>query len=307
MADKFTRILCIFHVKFTYKRSVRPYNSVIIKYLLYLLMKGLIMPEFTQKALYRKVEIFLANAGDEDIAPILLTTGISPDFLAQGVELRLSWYEAQRQAGKLKTAKEEASAAQKKAHKAANKAMVLLADLLRGELGDNKPLMNELGLQPKSKTNAAQPAADVDSSTPTTAEDTDQTTPTSEVESDNAAPTTKKRSGPKGQFSLAAHLDRWRRLCDGAATLSEDDQKVMTEVGWPPERIAAAAALVEAVAVADNAQQAAVQRKEAGTAEAGKCEKNLRHWYRRAVRRAKNAIEAKDPDNRDYWYKKLGF
>jgi hypothetical protein len=81
----------------------------------------------------------------------------------------------------------------------------------------------------------------------------------------------------------------------------------MTEVGWPPERIAAAAALVEAVAVADNAQQAAVQRKEAGTAEAGKCEKNLRHWYRRAVRRAKNAIEAKDPDNRDYWYKKLGF
>jgi hypothetical protein len=76
--------------------------------------------------------------------------------------------------------------------------------------------------------------------------------------------------------------------------------------GWP-ERIAAAAGLVEAVAEADNAQQAAVQRKEAGTAEAKKFEKKLRRWYSRASRRAKNAIDQEDPDNRDYWYKKLGF
>jgi hypothetical protein len=131
--------------------------------------------------------------------------------------------------------------------------------------------------------------------------------PTDEAETANAEPTGKKRAGSKGKYSLAADIARWRRLCTKLATLTDEDQQAMTEASWPPERMTAVAALVEAVAEADNVQQAATQRKEAGTAVATGFEKKLRRWYSQAGRRAKDAVNKIDPDNRDYWLKKLGF
>jgi hypothetical protein len=164
--------------------------------------------------------------------------------------------------------------------------------------------MKRLGLQPKSKSDQDQAAPEVTTKAETAA--TGEAAPAGEAEADSAETKGKKRSRPKGQYSLAADLARWRLLCVGAASLTKAEQKIMTEVGWPVERITATAALVEAVAAADIAQQCAIQRKEAGTAEAQRLEKKVRRWYSQAVRRAKDAIDQQDPDNRDHWYKQLG-
>jgi hypothetical protein len=106
---------------------------------------------FAHKDLYRKVEIFLANAGDADIAAMLATEGCGPKFLERGTSLRQSWFEAQVEADNLKDIKEAATAAQWTAHQTAHQEMMRLMGRLRGELGHNKPLMKRLGLLPKSK------------------------------------------------------------------------------------------------------------------------------------------------------------
>jgi hypothetical protein len=265
---------------------------------------------FAHKDLYRQVEIFLANAGAEDIAPMLMTEGCGSEFLEHGTQLRQSWFDAQVEADNLKNAKEAATAAQKAAHQTAHLEIVRLTGRLRGELGHNKPLMKRLGLQPKSKKDdTAAEAPTTEAPTPVAEEAAmveADAAPADEADANGTEPTAKKRAGSKGQYSLAADIARWRQLCTRLATLTEDEQRVMTTAGWPPKRIAATSALVEAVAEADNVQQAAVQRKEAGTADARSYEKQLRHWYSRAVRRAKDAINKLDPANRDYWLKKLG-
>jgi hypothetical protein len=50
----------------------------------------------------------------------------------------------------------------------------------------------------------------------------------------------------------------------------------------------------------------AIQAYQAGTAHAGNLKKEMEAWYRRAVRRAKQAVDRHDPDNRDRWLKRLG-
>jgi hypothetical protein len=99
---------------------------------------------------------------------------------------------------------------------------------------------------------------------------------------------------------------RWRLLCTNLQTLSEAEQAQLAAVGWDAARRAEAAALVEAVPEADNAQQVAIQAKQAAVAEASVYEKRLRAWYRRAVRLAKSAVKRHDPANQDRWLKRLG-
>ncbi|HMQ55362.1 MAG TPA: hypothetical protein PKD98_24990 [Anaerolineae bacterium] len=248
----------------------------------------------SKSVLQRQVEIFLANAVDPEMQAILNQSGCDAACLNQGQDLLQTWRESEIRAGVLDGDKKEATLRQHEARKAAHREIVWLGRMIRGEFGQDNILLTKLGLQPRSRAagNGHQPQAHGPEA--------------GNGASDPVNGNGKKRSTRKRATTLAAEIARGQRLCAAIAILSDEERNKLAQVGWNEDRIRETAALIEAVATADNAKQRTLQVKQAAVAEAGNNKMQMERWFRRAVRMAKEAVDRHDPHNRERLLTRLG-
>jgi hypothetical protein len=266
-------------------------------------------PPRTKAALQRRVEIFLSNAVADDIQAIISKGGCNLAFLSEGQTLLQAWLDAKLTAAQLNGKQKKATKAQWDAHDLANLEMIWLAGTVQDAFKGNEPLLTSLGLWKAPKSGPAQPTTTTATTTDTNNTEAAESTETPPVDSDAAtteADTPKKRSGPKGQTSLAANVARWQQLCRGVLALEDDQLAALAKVGWGMEHLQEALAIVNAVAQADNDQQVAIKIYREGSAHSKRGKTAIETWHRQAKRMAKNAIIKYDPDNKDHWFTQLG-
>lgn len=245
------------------------------------------MIKLDQSQLQRQVEIFSIN-GKQPAAQNILA-GIGYDIAAlDAFQLALQdWLTLKTAALVLLAAQKEASQVEMKARQAVQAEMSSLTQTLRLLFKHNPAVMTSLGLLIHHANNSG-PVESAAGDTASAAE-----------------PGQGNHSSHSGTSNrLAVKLAKWRLLLTNLPTLTEAQRAELTQAGWGPERIVAAANLVEACATADTVQKQKIQAYRAAAAAAHEAEMALRKKFSKATQLVRLAIKQADPTNRE-WLKGL--
>lgn len=120
-----------------------------------------------------------------------------------------------------------------------------------------------------------------------------------------SAEATTSRSSKESQ-SIAACLVRWRKLFGNAQLLDEVHKQRLVEAGWPAERLAEAAALVEELAAGDVKQEKAMSAHSTQKGLTKQAELALRVDYRDARELIRVAIDQSDLKDKDQFKEFIG-
>jgi hypothetical protein len=251
----------------------------------------------SQAKLQQKIELLAGNGQRPEVRPVMSQVGYDPNALAL-IETEVESWIANRQQMKVLFGDQKAATlAQREARKAARIELVDLAKTIRILFGGDEPVLTMLGLLPQSSETAIKKGEPTVNS-----QNSDKATSTAAAKTvDKPAKSVKRRSE-----SLAADIDRWRLLCANVGQLSRSRRARLAVAGWSAERVAAAAALVEALVEAHATQQVAVDLYLGHAALTGRQEKALRKWYSDASRLVKMALNRLASEQRTHFKAMLG-
>lgn len=235
------------------------------------------MKTINQSQLQRQVEILVANGKADPAQAVLATIGYRPENLDAGQSLLQTWLAHKSRATALLAAQKEATEAEAAARWAAHTELTNLSQTVRVLFGANGAVLTSLGLQfRRSHTNGVEMMADGNG---------------------NGNGNSNHHQRTRLSTSIAAVIARWRLLLANIPALSAEQQSDLAGCGWDSERLAAAAALVEACAAAHTGQKQKTQAYRAESAAAYAAETALRQWYSQVTRLSRLAIKRADPDN----------
>jgi hypothetical protein len=228
----------------------------------------------SQSQLQRQIEILVANGKAAPAQPVMATIGYTAPALDAGHELLQTWLAHQSRAKALLATQKQATQAEWEARQAAHLALSSLSQTVRILFGADPTVLTALGLPlRRSRSNGAEAGANGNGNGQTAPRLRPDTTP-------------------------AAMMARWRLILANIQTLSEAQQQQLAEAGWNAEHLAAAAALVEACAVAHTRQKQKIQAYRAEAEATRSAEAALRQWYHQAARLSRLAIKQADPHDR---------
>lgn len=245
------------------------------------------LSNLSQPQLERSVEILINNGALPQAQKAIAPVGYHPEALQQAAALLDTWRSSQTQTQALLTRQKRATQAEREARRAAQKEAGRFSRTARTLFGSDETVLSSLGLRPRRRTNGG---AETNGAT--------EDGPSSE---DGSGTYTSRIS--RGAPALIA---RWRRMFANAQNLEEIQKSRMAAAGWPAERIAGAAALVEAFAQADTRQQEAIHTHHAQIAATKTAELELRAWYKEARQLVRVAIEHADSEDREKLHALLG-
>jgi len=234
------------------------------------------MAKLSQSQLVRQAEIFVTNGAKSEAQAVIAAVGYGPTALSDGQALVDAVKVGQAQTKEQLAAQKSATQAEKKARLAAHKEIASLTDTARLLFADDGPALTLLGLQTQYVT-VTDPA-------------------TGETEQQAA----------RASESAAETIRRWRQLAANAPQLGTEQAAALTAAGWGAARVTAVAALVEAYAAADTAQQSAIQLYQKTSGEYTADTEALRAWYNRARQLCGRAIQDVDPGNQQNLRELLG-
>lgn len=231
----------------------------------------------TQSQLQRKMEILTRNGLTAEAQAVIASVGYAPAELTNGSTLLQTWITARAQTKVQRAAQKQATNLEKEARQAAEREAVNFAGTVRTLYADDEVVITALGLQTQYET---------------------------VIDPETDEPVQQAVRPPTDTASLIA---RWMVLFTNAGTLDQSVQDTLAIAGWDDTRIAAALALVQAYAAADNAQQQAIQANQAQSAATQTAHDAAAAWYRQAARLCKLAIQRADPSNAAQLRELLGF
>lgn len=223
------------------------------------------------------MEIFTRNGLTVEAQAVLAGIGYTPAELTNGSTLLQTWITARTEIKAQSAAQKLATNTEALAEKAAELEAVNFAGTVRTLYGDDEVVLTALGLQTQYETI---------------------------IDPETGEPVQQAVRPPR---DTAAQIARWSLLFTNASGLEQSVQDALTAAGWDAARIAAALALVQAYANADNAQQQAIQAHQAQSAAAQAAHAAAYQWYSQAARLSKLAIKRADPANAVQLRELLGF
>jgi hypothetical protein len=245
------------------------------------------LSNLSQPQLERSVEILINNGALPQAQKAIAPVGYHPEALQQAAALLEAWRSGMAQAQALLTGQKRATQAEWAARRVAQKEVNRFRRTARTLFGSDETILSLLGLRPRRRTNGG-------------AETNGVTEDGQNGENGSGTSTSRiSRSAP-------ATITRWRRMFANAQNLEEIQKTRMAAAGWPAERIAAAAALVEAFAQADTRQQEAIHTYHAQITATKVAEQELRAWYKEARQLVRVAIEHADSEDREKLHALLG-
>lgn len=234
------------------------------------------MSRLSQPQLQRHLEILVTNGQLAPAQAVMAPVGYDAATLETGNALLQTWLDRKSRARALLAAQKQATADEVNTRRAAEAELKNLSQAVRTLFGADTAVLTSLGLLPRrSRVNNTEPA--------------------STEGSQNGQSYQSNRSSE----SIAAMIARGRLLLTNIQTLSESHLNELAAFGWTAERLAAAAALVEATATAHTGQIQKMQSYRAEAAAAAEAELSTRRWYDGVARRSRLAIKQADPANRD--------
>ena len=228
------------------------------------------MGRLTQAQLVRQAEIFVTNGAKPAAQAVIATVGYGPAALDQGQALVDAVKAGLALTKEQLAAQKNATQAEKQARQAAQKEISSLAETARLLFAGDEPALTLLGLKTQYVRGETGPQA-----------------------------------APVSQ-AAAEMISRWRQLAANAPQLPPEQAAVLTAAGWGEARITAVAALVEAYAAADTAQQSVIQLYQKTSAQSRTDVETLRAWYSRARQLCGLAIKDSDPRNQQNLRELLG-
>jgi hypothetical protein len=232
---------------------------------------------FSQPHLERSVEILINNGGLPQAQSAIASVGYNLEALQQAAALLDTWRDGLTQAQTLLTGQKRATQAEYEARRAARKEVSRFTCTVRTLFGRDETILRSLGLRSPRPANGA-----------------GETNGAAENNGHSA-----ENGATRPSQSAAATIVRWRRMFANAQNLEETQKTRLAIAGWPAERIASAAALVEAFAQADTRRQETIQTYRAQVAIAKAAELELRQWYKEARQLVRLAIEQADPEGKE--------
>ncbi len=238
------------------------------------------MSRLSQPQLQRHLEILVTNGQLASAQAVIAPVGYDTATLAAGNTLLQTWLDRKSRARALLAAQKQATADELSTRQAAEAELKNLSQAVRILFGADTAVLTSLGLLPRRSRSSTEPTTN------------------------GSAPTDGSQNGQSYQpnrlsNSIAAMIARGRLLLANIQTLSESHLSELAAFGWTAERLAAAAALVEATAAAHTGQIQQMQRYRAEAAAAAEAELSTRRWYNGVARRSRLAIKQADPANRD--------
>jgi len=230
----------------------------------------------SQAELERKVEVFTTNGKKPEAQAVIGKVGYGPAKLDEQAtllaDIRL-WHTAVPDALK---AQKQATATEAAAREAASKEIVSLSDTGRTVFAGDEPTLTALGLSTHYERLKGPDGLPIGTAATRLSE------------------------------STAEVIKRWRSEVGVAAALPPEKGAILSGAGWDLARVKAAQGLVEAYALADTEQQAAIQAYQQLSGQQTANLEALRAWYTTAAALSKRAIKDNDPDNHQQLLELLG-
>lgn len=249
----------------------------------------MILANFSQPKLVRHMEILVDNGPLPQAQAVIGPVGYDPDGLDEGRTLLMTWLEHRKLAQALMLVQKQSTAAQNRARSEAKRMVGLFTKTVETLFAEDEAALRTLGVRPRARRKKSKYRSRQG--------DQDQV-----EDGDNETETKQKGESQ----STAATIFRWRRRLANVDHLDDEHKEQLAAAGWTAERIAEAAALVEAFASADTKQQEAIRAQQAQQATAKAAEISLRKWYRDARKLIGLAIDEADPQNQDKLRELLG-
>ena len=234
------------------------------------------MAKLSQAQLVRQAEIFVTNGAKPAAQAVIASVGYGPTVLSDGQALVSAVKTGQALTKEQLAAQKSATQAEKKARLAAQKEITSLAETSRLLFAGDGAALTLLGLQTQYVT---------------------ITDPATGATAQQAA---------QARRTTSEAISRWRQLAANTPQLGTEQAAALTAAGWGAARVTAVAALVEAYAAADTAQQSAIQLYQKTSGQYTADVEALRAWYNRARKLCGLAIKDSDPGNQQNLRELLG-